>query len=126
MGSSGWVLPKLGSSSIEFVVVDVILSLVIIIILVLLFVVWGLSDGNASEWILRVIIWLFWLAIVGYFVFVIIYLFFVITFWFLKRRKIQSDQDRRLFDEKYLLFGPGGLSTHNSMKDHSSSEDRLL
>merc|ERR1712137_1477794 len=90
--------------------VDVILSLVIIIILVLLFVVWGLSDGNASEWILRVIIWLF----------------FVITFWFLKRRKIQSDQDRKLFDEKYLLFGPGGLSTHNSMKDHSSSEDRLL
>merc|ERR1711976_410021 len=106
--------------------VDLVFSLFIILILVLLFVVWGLEDGTSMEWILRVVIWLFWLAILAYFVFIIIYLFFVFVFWFVKRRNFQSDEERKLWDERYFLYGPGGLHSSSKQKDHSSSEDRLL
>merc|ERR1711879_829320 len=58
--------------------IDLFVSFAIIIILVLLFVAWGLGgDSSAAGWVLRVVIWIFWITILLYFVLLLLTLDFL-------------------------------------------------
>jgi len=89
--------------------IDLLISVFVIIILVLLFIVWGMgSDTSAGEWILRVIIWMFWLAIVLYVLLLLVYLFYVVVTYIITRKNIESDSKKKNYDDNFLSFGTGG------------------
>jgi len=85
--------------------IDLVLSLIIVLVLILLFVVWGLGEETSSEWILRVITWIFWIGIVCYFVVIIVYIILFVVYWIAKRKQIPADQ-RTDWDERYFSLGP--------------------
>jgi hypothetical protein len=89
--------------------IDLLISVFVIIILVLLFIVWGMgSDTSAGEWILRVIIWMFWLVIVLYVLLLLVYLFYVVVTYIITRKNIESDSKKKNYDDNFLSFGTGG------------------